>query len=299
MTGRLDGGATAEEAPVTARSDLVNTLVHGLAILEMFSDERPVVAVSQMATQIGVHRSNASRLAATLHTLGFLSRAAGAGQYRLGPRLIRLGRLAGKNNDLVQQALGPLRALVEQTGETGHVGVLDGTEAVTVAVVDGWHTVRMHSQLNKRSPAFISSIGKALLAGLDDVEVRNRFGGRRLTALTPHTITSVPALLRELEQVRQRGYAVDTEELELGLSCVAAPIRDGEGRVVAALGLSGPALRLTGEALAELAEPVRVAAAQASAAIGGAPAPARPVRPRRPTEQKPAEQTPAEQTPAG
>src|SRR5882724_5746559 len=168
MYGRSDVSRAAGEdvsSPPPVRGDLVNALMHGLSILQIFDDDNEVVMVAEMARRIGVHRSNASRLAATLHTLGFLSRAGEAGQYRLGPQLIRLGRLAGKSNDLTQRALGPLRALVERTGETGHIGVLDGAEALTIAVVDGWHSVRMHSYPNKRSPAYCSSIGKALLGG--------------------------------------------------------------------------------------------------------------------------------------
>ncbi|GGL09381.1 IclR family transcriptional regulator [Mangrovihabitans endophyticus] len=243
--------------------------MHGLSILQMFDDDHQVVTVAQIARQIGVHRSNASRLAATLHALGFLTRADEAGQYRLGPQLIRLGRLAGAGNDLSRQAAGPLRALVRLTGETGHIGILDGTDAVTSVVVDGWHTVRMHSRPNKRSPAHNSSIGKALLAGLDDTEIRRRYRGRRLSAKTPNSITSLAGLLREVELIRARGYAVDDEELETGLRCLAAPITDAAGTVVASLGLSGPALRMTEAAVADLAPHVCAAAAEATRAIGG------------------------------
>lgn len=235
----------------------------------MVSDAHPVVSVSEMARKIGVHRSSASRLAATLHAMGFLARAGEPGQYRLGPELIRLGRLAARDIDLAEQTLGPLRRLVEQTGETGHVGMLDGTEAVTIAVVDGWQTVRMHSHVNKRSPASCSSLGKALLSGLPDERVREIFDGPELPARTPASITTLTGLLRELARIREQGYACDNEELELGLRCVAAPIRDADGAVAASLGVSGPAARLTPDVLARLAAAVRQAAGEASIAIGG------------------------------
>jgi DNA-binding IclR family transcriptional regulator len=268
MTARSNApGTSDDEAP---RGDLVNALLHGLAILHMFGDDQQVVGVSQIARHVGVHRSNASRLAASLHAMGFLARTGEAGQYRLGPELIRLGRLASRDNDLAQQAIGPLRRLVEQAGETGHIGILDGVDVLTITVVDGWHTVRMHSHVNKRSPAYNSSIGKALLSGMDDAAVRQRLRGHRLVAKTPNSLTSVAALLAELAEVRTLGYAVDNEELEPGLRCVAAPIRDADGVVVAALGLSGPALRMTEATIVALSEPVKRAAALASAAIGGA-----------------------------
>lgn len=256
--------------PGPSNAALVSTLAHGLDILRLFTDDHQAVSVSEMARAIGVHRSNASRLASTLQSMGFLARdSEGAGAaYRLGPQLIRLGRLAAQGTDLVRQTLGPLRRLVQLTGETGHIGVLDGGDAVTVAVVDGWHTVRMHSMVDKRSPAYNSSLGKACLAGLDEAEVRALYRGRRLTPKTPNSVTSQAQLLRVLAETRRRGYAVDDEELELGLRCLAAPVRDAAGRTVASLGISGPALRLTEAAQDELARQVMTAAAQASAALG-------------------------------
>jgi DNA-binding IclR family transcriptional regulator len=262
-----DGGPGA--ATDGTRGDQVKALRHGLEILRMVSDDHPVIGVSEIARTIGVHRSSASRLAATLHAMGFLTRAGEAGQYRAGPELIRLGRLAARDIDVAEQALGPLRRLVEQTGETGHIGILDGIEAVTIAVVDGWQTVRMHSHVNKRSPASCSSLGKSMLSGFPDEQVREMFDGRELPARTPASITTVPGLLHELAQVRQLGYACDNEELEPGLRCLAAPIRDADGAVVASLGVSGPAARFTQEALAGLAAAVRQAAAEATSAIGG------------------------------
>ncbi|HET9079350.1 MAG TPA: IclR family transcriptional regulator [Trebonia sp.] len=271
-TGRGSLESTADGAADGApRGDQVKALRHGLEILRMISDDQPVVGVSEMARKIGVHRSSASRLAATLHAMGFLSRAGEVGQYRLGPELIRLGRLANHDIDLVEQAIAPLRRVVEQTGETGHIGMLDGTEAVTIAVADGWQTVRMHSHVNKRSPASCSSLGKSLLSGLPDGGVRDLFEGQPLATRTEHSITALPALLTELGQVRTQGYACDNEEVELGLRCVAAPIKDASGAVVASLGLSGPAWRLTPPVVAELAEAVRRAAAEATTALGGTP----------------------------
>ena len=270
MQTRLGAPGGAPGAGTDApRNDVVKALRHGLEILRMVTDDRPVVSVSEIARTIGVHRSNASRLAATLYAMGFLTRAGEAGQYRLGPELIRLGTLATRKVDLVEEALVPLRRLVEQTGETGHIGVLDGTEAVTIAVVDGWQTVRMHSHVNKRSPASCSSLGKSLLSGYGDERLRELFGADALPTRTVNSAATLPVLLRELERIRAAGYAVDNEEIELGLRCVAAPVRDADGTLVASLGLSGPAARLTPEVLASLGEAVRQAAAEATIALGG------------------------------
>ncbi|MGH3215346.1 MAG: IclR family transcriptional regulator [Trebonia sp.] len=118
----------------------MGALLHGLAVLDMFSWDRPVVGIGEVSRQLGVHRSTASRLAATLATAGYLEPAGEQGRYRLAAKLYLLGELAVAGNQLRRAALPPLRELVSNLGETGHLGILDGTEAVTVAVVDGWQT---------------------------------------------------------------------------------------------------------------------------------------------------------------
>lgn len=251
------------------RTNRVSSLMRGLAILRMFEETGQTVTVSQIARQLGVHRSNASRLAATLCDMEFLSRTGSAGRYRLGPQLPRLARLAGEPDEAVRRAREPLRRLVAETGETGHVALIDGTDAVTAVVVDGWHTVRAHTAERARFPAHCSALGKALLSGLDEDSLRARYGTRTLAGRTPRTITSLDRLCRELDVVRRRGYAVDDEEYEPGLRCVAAPVRGADGTVVASLGLSGPAVRLTDETLHRLAAGVRAAAAAAGRVTSG------------------------------
>jgi DNA-binding IclR family transcriptional regulator len=167
-----------------------------------------------------------------------------------------------------------LERLVQRTGETGHVAVLDGAESVTVAVVDGWRSVRMHSRVGERSPAHATAIGKALLSGLADDEVRARYGGRALERRTPRTIRSVGSLLGHLAGARAEGWAADAEELETGLRCVAAPVSDHTGAVVAAVGLSGPAGRLTPTMTARLGRDLRATAAEISTALGAPGGPA-------------------------
>lgn len=266
-----------EETDV-ARTDRVNALMRGLAILRMFNENDQAVAVSQMARHIGVHRSNASRLAATLHEMGFLDRAEGAGRYRLGPQLVRLGRLADRDNSAVKRAMEPLGRLVAETGETGHIGVLDGAEMVTAAVIDGWHTVRMHSHPHLRAPAHCSALGKALLSWLDDERLRERFADSELAARTGNSVTSTEQLRHHLAQARDRGYAVDDEEYEPGLRCLAAPVRDSDGTVAVAMGLSGPTARLTRDVVPQVGDRLRAAAEETRAALRGAWWPAPPPR---------------------
>ena len=252
------------------RDGTVGALLHGLAVLDMFSQDRPVIGIGEVARHLGVHRSTASRLAATLATAGYLEPSGGGqGRYRLAAKLAVLGEIAAAGNELPSVALPPLRDLVSRLGETGHLGVLEGTEAVTVAVVDGWQTVRMHSWVGKRSPAHCSSMGKALLAGLSTADLLARYPDPELPASTPATITTRDELEKCLADVRTRGYAEDREELEPHLYCVAAPVFGRDGTVVASVSVSGPASRLREPAaVATAAAEVRVAARQIGVRLG-------------------------------
>jgi DNA-binding IclR family transcriptional regulator len=251
---------------------MVAALLHGLAILDMFDRDRTVIGVADIARRLDVHRSSASRLAATLASAGYLEPSGEPGRYRLAPKLATLGEIAAGDSDLRRAAAEPLRDLVARLGETGHLGTLEGTEAVTIDVVDGWQTVRMHSWVGKRSPAHTSSIGKALLAGLSDKEFAARFPEPELEGRTAATITSTDDLRKHLEQVRAQGYAEDLEELEKHLCCVAAPVRGRDGSVVASISVSGPAFRLGDpEPRASAVEAVRATAALISARLGAPP----------------------------
>jgi DNA-binding IclR family transcriptional regulator len=228
---------------------LIDSLLHGLEILDMFERDRPEIGIGEMAQQLGLHRSTTSRLAATLAVAGYLEPAGEPGRYRLSGRLAALGELAAADGD-VRRA------------------VLEGTEAVTVEVVDGWQTVRMHSWVGKRSPAHCSSMGKALLAGLPADEIDARYPRARLEARTDRTITDTGELKRHLAQVRERGYAVDSEELEPHLCCVAGPVFDRTGAVVASISVSGPDTRIDEASIPAIADAVRRAAWQISARLG-------------------------------
>jgi DNA-binding IclR family transcriptional regulator len=199
---------------------------------------------------------------------GYLEPTGEPGRYRLSGKLVTLGELVASEGDVRRAALPYLQNLVQSLGETGHLAILEGTEAVTVGVVDGWQTVRMHSWVGKRSPAHCSSMGKALLAGLDASEIEARYPDARLEARTDRTITGREELKRHLAQVRERGYAVDREELEPHLCCVAGPVFDRTGAVVASISVSGPDSRLDDESIPAIAEAVRRTAWQISARLG-------------------------------
>jgi DNA-binding IclR family transcriptional regulator len=261
-------GATMAGKVGPARDGLVGSLLHGLEILEMFNRQRDVIGIGEMARHLGLHRSTASRLAATLASAGYLEPTGEPGRYRLAGKLVVLGELASPASDVRGVALPFLTQLVEQLGETGHLAVLEGNEAVTVDVVDGWHSVRMHSWVGKRSPAHCSSMGKALLADLAPADVDTLYPDAALEARTANTITDLGQLKQHLAEVRRTGYAVDWQELEVHLCCVAAPVFARSGRAVASISVSGPDSRINEATVASIAAAVRRAAWEISQRLG-------------------------------
>ena len=230
-----------------------------LRILLSFDAEGQERSVGEIATLLKVHKSTASRLAATLRNAGLLERAPGDDGFRLGPELVRLGLLALAGRSLLEVARGPMDRLAATTGETVTLSVMDGSGLTTVAQVDSAHVVGPRSWIGRSAPLHACSDGKVILA----------FAGAALpegplASLTEHTRTERAELERELAEIRERGWAHALGELEDGLHGVAAPVVDAHGRCRAALSVSGPSYRVPPEKLPLLA----IACVEAAAAIG-------------------------------
>ena len=247
-------------------SNELRTADRALQTLQAFSPKRQTMTVGGLAEVLGVHKSTASRLVATLLRRGFLERDGGGDAVRLGPELGRLGLLvAGGGVDLVASARESIQELANRTGETVNIAVLDSTdqEPVIIAQADGPHIVGIGQWNGRRNPAHCTAVGKVLLACIDgDV-------GAPLKGYTERTVTDSDVLRAQLEGVRRDGHAIVVGEYEEGLHAVAAPIYDAEG-CRAALSVSGPSYRMPPERLPELAALCREAAADVSARLGGA-----------------------------
>ncbi len=279
MTKAVTAGSSARQSIPRASSvgqptSVVVSLVHGLKILDMFSEADSVIGIGEMAKTLDVHRSSASRLAATLAALGYLARAGPPGRYRLGARLLQLGELAAHELDFRSVTIEELRGLVDGVGETAHAGELEGAEVISIIVVDGWHSLRMHGRVGKRAPAHCSSLGKALLSCLSDEELSALFGSmRELETRTANSVKTLHALRAELSKTRLRGYSLDDEELEEGLRCVGAPILDRFGKAVASISVSGPIARMKGTTLEQLKVDVPLVAQRIAERLAKGPAP--------------------------
>ncbi|WP_053384519.1 IclR family transcriptional regulator [Leucobacter celer] len=246
----------------------VGSLRRGLEILDMFTAERESIGIGEMALHLDIHKSSASRLASTLAQMGYLRSSSAQGVYRLGARLSALGALASRQLDLVETVLPHLQLLTNLTGETGHLAVLDGPLAKTIAITDGWHTVRMHTYVGKTNFAYCSSMGKALLAACEEEAVREMYPEGSFQPRTDKTIATIDALVENLKWIHDHGYAIDDEELEIGLRCVAAPIYLPDGSVPVSISISGPSQRITPDRIEPVRALVQWAAWQASLALG-------------------------------
>jgi IclR family transcriptional regulator, acetate operon repressor len=213
-----------------------------LTALELVADAGEL-GVSELGRQLGVHKATASRLAAVLADRGLLERDSVTERYRIGFGLVRLAGAAMSGLDLVRLARPIMETLAERAREASNLGVRSGDDVVYVDQIAGSRSIVTVSWVGRRTPLHCTSNGKVLLTWADDPD-RERLLAGPLESYTKHTVTDPDTLRRELESIRRRGYAQAVEELEEGLNAVAAPVRQADGRVIAALGVSGPAFRM-------------------------------------------------------
>lgn len=212
-------------------------------LLDLFTPERPEWRVGDAAEALEVPKTTASELMTTLAEQRLLRRTEG-GRYRLGWRLFELSQNLMDTTEFRTEAQAVIQDLVESYGETVHLAVLDNMQAVYIEKRQPTPAVKITaSRVGTRLHAHCSSVGKVLLSACEWERVEEGLAHQGMPAFTPNTIVTPQRLAEELAQVRERGYAFELEETLMGLCCVAAPVRDADGQVVAALSISPPAFR--------------------------------------------------------
>ena len=247
----------------------VQSVDRALAILELLA-RQPELGVTDIAAELGVHKSTAFRLVSTLEQHRLVEQTAERGKYHLGFGIVRLAGATTARLDLAREARHVCRRLADTFNETVNVAVRDGGAAVNVSQEQGGATVSIQNWIGQRTPLHATSSGKVLLAWLDDDKLATLLAGG-LKPLTPRTITDPGQLRAELGLVRQRGWAATAEELETGLNAVAAPVRGADDTVVAALSVSGPSYRLGPDTFDEVARALCAGADEISRGIGYVP----------------------------
>ncbi len=226
--------------------------------------------ITEIAGELGVHKSTAFRLVATLESHDLVEQNQERGKYRLGVGVLRLAGATTARLDVVQEARAVCRQLAADSGETVNIAVLSERSALYLDQVAGQSALQSHNWVGQHIPLHATSNGKVLLSGLASTQVDDRVP--RLPRYTPRTVTGRAQLRRELAEVREQGYAVAVDELEIGLTAIAAPIRNAHGDVIASLSVSGPTFRIDAPRVKELVPVVREAAEEVSHRLGyGAP----------------------------
>lgn len=245
---------------------LVSAAVRVLAVLDRLSRQRSI-GLEEISREIKLAKPTVYRFLLTLQELGYARRVDGD-RWAITLKMFNLGSRALDYLDLYAAARPVAEELSEELGETIHMGVMDGDSAVYVLKIESRYTIRMYSRVGRRMPLYCTAIGKVLLAFSTDEEREAALKGVRMLAFTKKTLTSRTSLFAELEQVRERGFAIDDEEREEGLHCIGAPIFDYTGAVVAALSVSWPGFRYSRGEEGEKVNKVTEAAARISAVLG-------------------------------
>jgi IclR family acetate operon transcriptional repressor len=273
----LDGPESSPTAPAARTGDglerryRVQSVDRALDVLETLGSAGPEgIALARLARQLETSKSTALALLRTLTARGFVAEigTGRARRYRLGMTLARLGDQALSQVGLLEVALPSLRKMTDETGWTSRIGVLDEAYAVMIGRIDAPGIVRFQSNLARRELPHCSAIGKALLANLSEERVREIVERTGLPPRTSTTITELPHLLRELEEVRTRRYAVDDEEDSVGVFCVGAAVYDHRGACVAGISLTGLKSTLPAGGIERLGSTVQRYAAQISESLG-------------------------------
>jgi len=244
---------------------IVQSVDRAITILEMLA-RIGEAGVTEVASELGVHKSTAFRLIGTMEARGVVEQTDVRGKYRLGLGLVRMAGSTAARIDLVQVARPVCKDLAAETGETVNIAVLMDSSALYLDQIAGSSSLQPHNWVGQRIPLHATSNGKALMAHLDPREVDHLLP--QLEAHTPRTVTRRASLHRELAEVRERGYAVTVDELEEGLTALAAPIRDAHGDVVASLSVSGSTWRMDEPTRAATVGPLLRAAREVSLALG-------------------------------
>ena len=253
----------------TKRNYQVPAVERALDILE-YLNRVGEASFTEIYTSLGLPKSSAYQILYSLEERGYLRHAGDSSNYVLGLKLFEMGNKAVSQVDIRSEAMPVLRELVDQTNETCNLGVLDGTEGVYLAKMEGTRPVRLNSWEGKRMALHCTAIGKALMAWQDAQSLNQLLERLQLVRATEHTITDRQKFLDNLKLVRQRGWALDDQENESHIRCVAAPIHDINGEVQAAISVSGLANQFDGEYLLEVADKLVAACRKLSNKLGAA-----------------------------
>lgn len=255
-------------ASTASKREQVTSVDRALTILELLAGKTHGLSTSDLSRRVRIPKSSTSYLLRTLVSRGYVRRDVETGHHTLGIKLLSLGGQAMQGLELRDIAMPHLRHIVERTQLDTHLAILDHGDAVYIERIESPGFIKMATWIGRRMVPHVTGVGKALICCHDRAAVEAIVAIHPLKAITPNTITSISRLMAELAKTRQRGYAIDDEEHEARVRCVAAPIFAAGGEVVAAIGVSGTAGQLSDDAIPKIGNLVRSTSLKFSSQLG-------------------------------
>lgn len=249
----------------------MNSVRKALDILEFFLEERGDAGIAELARSTGINVSSAHRIASTLVERGYLGQTHKGGEYSLGLKLLQFARTIQNRIRINAIARPFLERLSREADESVNLAVLDADQARFIELIEGEHLVRTTTTVGRGVPLHSTGVGKILLANMTGKQLKEYLDGHELVRYTGNTITDPQKLKQELLAIKQDDIARDNEETEQGMRCVATPVRDGDGDVVAAISVSGPSVRMGDSKLSALDIVVKNYGVEISRAMGYEP----------------------------
>lgn len=250
---------------------LIQSVERALNIVDLFDEYSPELKITEISTRMQLNKSTVHSLLKTLQKHGYIEQSTESGKYRLGMKLFERGNFVVYNLDIRSIAKKYLLDLSRETGHTLHLVILEGKECVYIDKVEGTSANVLYSRIGRRAPIHSSGVGKVLVAFRENKEIYTILDGYNFESRTANTLTNRQDFLEELENIRSQGYAIDQEENELGICCVALPIRNHTGEVIAAFSLSMPTPQLNTEQLERIIPMMKQTAKQISRQMGYEP----------------------------
>jgi len=221
----------------------IKVLDKSLSVLEILLQNHSSMSITEISKKLGLYPSTIHRILDTLKHWGYVEQEPDTQKYQLGLKVLELGMAKIHQMNLAKEAIPYLKELVNQCNETVHLGILEKEGVLYLAKEESSQTIRMCSYVGKRAPLHCTALGKVLLAYLPEGERKKILGRRGLLRLTEKTITDKEELEKELRVVKKQGFALDKGENEKDVRCIAAPIKNYQGKVIAAISISSPAYR--------------------------------------------------------
>lgn len=246
----------------------VQSVERALDLLEKLVESTEPVSITALSKQLGLHKSTVHRLLSTLRQRGYVTQDVKTNNYQIGLKLFEIGSIVLNKMDLRAKVRPHLESLRQITNETIHLGILDDYQVVYIDKVESSEVIRMYSRIGKRVPAYCTSLGKILLAYSAKELIENLLLEKPLLRRTEFTITDPELLAEHLAQVKKQGYSIDNQEQELDIRCIAGPIFNYDGQILAAFSISGPTTRMTEDRVAKLSKLILKYSKEISASFG-------------------------------